>query len=313
MELNKLNKMRLFQQITGWSVDKIRANKKQINALLNDESISFIEQELTEEQKTQARKNINAVSETIVQEINNTVNQQHRQINGYTDTRHEEVNELFTLSPFYLLYGKHSSSTSCTDKKDIQGYSTKVFEVIPGKTYRICAQVAKQKASVGGMYYSVFFVLSHSVNRLPGDYGTEPDFEIDDNIKKLIAKGNRLLYVHTVDTMVSSANLQLVDYIYNVPTVEELHEIDNDFNPLDTYRHVFLSIIDGPDIEAKCEEYIVEEHKGIEERVTNLEQKVGEDTLDELLSTLGTTLNGTFEKVWDDVNKKYTFTFTPGT
>ena len=62
MALTKTDKIRLFQQMTGWSVDKMRANKKQIDALLNDESVLFIEQELTEEQKAQARKNIDAGS-----------------------------------------------------------------------------------------------------------------------------------------------------------------------------------------------------------------------------------------------------------
>lgn len=47
---------------------------------------------------------------------------------------------------------------------------------------------------------------------------------------------------------------------------------------------------------------------------TDIESVVGlSGTIDEFLSTLGTAMNGTFEKVWDDVNKKYTFTFTPGT
>ena len=73
MKLTKIEKIRLFQQMTGWSVDKIRANKKQVNALLDDSgggevegAISYNEQELTEEQQTQARANIDAASETDV-------------------------------------------------------------------------------------------------------------------------------------------------------------------------------------------------------------------------------------------------------
>lgn len=68
MKLTKIEKIHLFQQMTGWSVDKIRANKKQVNALLDDSggevegAISYNEQELTEEQKTQARENIDAGS-----------------------------------------------------------------------------------------------------------------------------------------------------------------------------------------------------------------------------------------------------------
>ena len=73
MALTKTDKIRLFQQMTGWSVDKMRANKKQVNALLDDSgggevegAISYNEQELTEEQQAQARENIDAASETDV-------------------------------------------------------------------------------------------------------------------------------------------------------------------------------------------------------------------------------------------------------
>ena len=75
----------------------------------------------------------------------------------------------------------------------------------------------------------------------------------------------------------------------------------------------WIIITEYPNPLATCAISTDRHDKGIEERVTDLEQKVGEDTLDELLSTLSVALNGTLEKVWDDVNKKYTFTFTPGT
>lgn len=80
MALTKTDKIRLFQQMTGWSVDKMRANKKQIDALLNDESISFIEQELTEEQKAQARENIGAVDEQTVEDMQRVISEAFNRI-----------------------------------------------------------------------------------------------------------------------------------------------------------------------------------------------------------------------------------------
>lgn len=65
MNLSKNAKMKLFQQTTGWSTDKMRANKKAINDIVGDDNgqsnaITYDEQELTEEQKAQARANIAA-------------------------------------------------------------------------------------------------------------------------------------------------------------------------------------------------------------------------------------------------------------
>lgn len=65
MELSKNARMKLFQQTTGWSTDKMRANKKVINDIVGDDNgpsnaITYDEQDLTEEQKAQARANIGA-------------------------------------------------------------------------------------------------------------------------------------------------------------------------------------------------------------------------------------------------------------
>lgn len=63
MGLNKSAKMKLFQDITGWSRDKMRLNEKAINAICEggaDNAITYDEQNLTEEQQAQARQNIGA-------------------------------------------------------------------------------------------------------------------------------------------------------------------------------------------------------------------------------------------------------------
>ena len=63
MALNKSNKMKLFQEITNWSRDRMRLNEKAINAICEggaDNAITYDEQNLTEEQKAQARENIGA-------------------------------------------------------------------------------------------------------------------------------------------------------------------------------------------------------------------------------------------------------------
>lgn len=70
MELSKNARMKLFQKTTGWSTDKMRANKKAINDIVGDgnggetpsNAITYGEQDLTEEQKAQARENIDAES-----------------------------------------------------------------------------------------------------------------------------------------------------------------------------------------------------------------------------------------------------------
>lgn len=63
MVLSKSAKMKLFQRITGWSNDKMRANKKAVNDIVCDgNAITYDEQNLTEEQKAQARANIDAES-----------------------------------------------------------------------------------------------------------------------------------------------------------------------------------------------------------------------------------------------------------
>ena len=64
MALDKSGKIKLFQQATGWSTDKMRANAKVVNAICEggtDNAITYDEQNLTEEQKAQARTNIGAV------------------------------------------------------------------------------------------------------------------------------------------------------------------------------------------------------------------------------------------------------------
>lgn len=63
MSLDKSGKIKLFQQATGWSTDKMRANAKVVNAICGEEAanaITYDEQDLTEEQKAQARANIGA-------------------------------------------------------------------------------------------------------------------------------------------------------------------------------------------------------------------------------------------------------------
>lgn len=67
MDLNKNARMKLFQRTTGWSTDKMRANKKAVNDIVGDDNgegpsnaITYDEQDLTEEQKAQARTNIGA-------------------------------------------------------------------------------------------------------------------------------------------------------------------------------------------------------------------------------------------------------------
>ena len=67
MELSKNARMKLFQQTTGWSTDKMRANKKAVNDIVGDgngggpsNAITYDEQDLTEEQQAQARANIGA-------------------------------------------------------------------------------------------------------------------------------------------------------------------------------------------------------------------------------------------------------------
>lgn len=65
MALDKSGKIKLFQQATGWSTDKMRANAKVVNAICEggaDNAITYDEQDLTEEQKTQARSNIDAAA-----------------------------------------------------------------------------------------------------------------------------------------------------------------------------------------------------------------------------------------------------------
>lgn len=65
MTLSKSDKIRLFQRITDWSTDKMRANKKAINDICEGgtaNAITYDEQDLTEEQKAQARANIDAES-----------------------------------------------------------------------------------------------------------------------------------------------------------------------------------------------------------------------------------------------------------
>ena len=65
MALSKTNKMRLFQKITDWSTDKMRANKKAIHDIVCDgNAITYDEQNLTEEQQAQARENIGIESMT---------------------------------------------------------------------------------------------------------------------------------------------------------------------------------------------------------------------------------------------------------
>lgn len=66
MSLDKSGKIKLFQQVTGWSTDKMRANAKVVNAICEGEgvanAITYDEQDLTEEQKAQARENIGATA-----------------------------------------------------------------------------------------------------------------------------------------------------------------------------------------------------------------------------------------------------------
>lgn len=64
MSLDKSGKIKLFQQATGWSTDKMRANAKAINAICEsaDNAITYDEQNLTDEQKAQARQNIGAAN-----------------------------------------------------------------------------------------------------------------------------------------------------------------------------------------------------------------------------------------------------------
>ena len=73
MELSKNARMKLFQQTTGWSTDKMRANKKAVNDIVGDgqgggpsDAITYSEQDLTEEQKAQARANIDAANDSEV-------------------------------------------------------------------------------------------------------------------------------------------------------------------------------------------------------------------------------------------------------
>lgn len=65
MALNKSGKMKLFQDITNWSRDKMRLNEKAINAICEgaDNAITYDEQNLTDEQKAQARENIGAAND----------------------------------------------------------------------------------------------------------------------------------------------------------------------------------------------------------------------------------------------------------
>ena len=89
MALDKSGKMKLFQDITGWSRDRMRLNEKAINAICGDgTAITYDEQNLTEEQKAQARENINAAS-------NNDVEQIIKELNGFDTSSWVEATPIY--------------------------------------------------------------------------------------------------------------------------------------------------------------------------------------------------------------------------
>lgn len=99
MALDKSGKMKLFQDITGWSRDKMRLNEKAINAICDggaDNAITYDEQNLTEEQQAQARQNIGAANDLevvkyIAQEVTEEQKAQARENIGIESMTAQEV------------------------------------------------------------------------------------------------------------------------------------------------------------------------------------------------------------------------------
>ena len=248
MALDKSGKMKLFQDITGWSRDRMRLNEKAINAICGDgTAITYDEQNLTEEQKAQARANIDAVDE--------------QKVDGFDALAWVEVEPISTRDDMCIGVNADTYRASFITAS---GYKILTYELEPGTEYRVsAAKPVSPDSNYSSTLYGVIST-SSSINNMTGAIGPNDNEEG---------------HIEREGTVTSSNYIIVCGDGVNTPKLEILQEVHN---------------------------------KGLEERVTDLEQKVGEDTLDELISTLGVALNGTLEKVWDDVNKKYTFTFTPG-
>lgn len=354
MGLKKLSKMRLFQQITGWSVDKIRANKKQVNALLNDESISFTEQELTEEQKAQARTNIGAgtyskpsngipTSDLVdnkkldlidagvvgsVIEIRsgsrlvgyNIIQKFISATTGKIETQEINLSDLYTIKGVsYVIQSlteqqkaQARTNINAGDAETVQGLDEKVNGSTTTEWVVLEAETTLNKKCLSDLAISS----TTSIANYPGGFIVKKFRVENGNTVRITAKKPGITFMEkATDFFAYSSSLEgnSCDRVANGEAKESTSagEITN-FEFLCS-SDGYLVVVGDNSTPPKCELLSAQHTPGIEERVTDLEQKVGEDTLDELLSTLGTTLNGTFEKVWDDVNKKYTFTFTPGT
>ena len=98
MGLDKSGKMKLFQEITNWSRDRMRLNEKAVNAICEgaDNAITYDEQNLTDEQQAQARANIGAANDLevvkcIAQELTEEQKAQTRENIGIESMTAQEV------------------------------------------------------------------------------------------------------------------------------------------------------------------------------------------------------------------------------
>lgn len=218
MGLNKSAKMKLFQDITNWSRDKMRLNEKAINAICEggaDNAITYDEQNLTEEQKAQARANIDAAS-------NSTVEQLDKEINGSDNTVWVEAEPISTRYDMCIGVNANTYRASFIGAT---GYNILTYELEPGTKYRVsAAKPVSPNSNYSSTLYGVISS-SSSINNMTNTIGPNDNEEGHIEREGTISSSN---YIIVCGDGVNTPKLEILQEVHSEGIEERVANLENE-------------------------------------------------------------------------------------
>lgn len=218
MALDKSAKMKLFQDITGWSRDKMRLNEKAINAICEGgaaNAITYDEQDLTEEQQAQARTNIDAAS-------NSTVKQLNEEINGSDTSTWVEATPIDEQNNLCIAV---EDNTNRIGLKAANGYNIAKYEIPENTTIRFSAAKPIPPSGCNRTIYAIRVnvddIYGSSVPIGPTD--AEEDYLIDQEFNVAIAS-----YITVCGNNTVPPKLEILQEVHNEGLKERVADLENE-------------------------------------------------------------------------------------